>query len=142
MFILDPHTYIIDHYNPSVRISDLVSYTTYVVCVNFIQEWRDLQFKVDSKRQIFWETFLRQFLFTLRVFARNLLKGNHRKNTFRILFWCLALGSNSGFLPNKPTHYLLPTRQRWLPVTTKNDVSLEIKHTMPFANRHYYGLHR
>ena len=31
------HTYIIDHYNPSVGIIDLVSHTTYVVCVNFIQ---------------------------------------------------------------------------------------------------------
>ena len=44
------HTYIIDHYNPSVRIIDLVSHTTYVVCVNFIHKWRDLQFKVDSER--------------------------------------------------------------------------------------------
>ena len=30
------HTYIIGHYNPSVRIIDLVSYTTYVVCYNFL----------------------------------------------------------------------------------------------------------
>ena len=30
------HTYIIGHYNPSVRIIDLVSDTTYVVCVNSI----------------------------------------------------------------------------------------------------------
>ena len=51
------HTYITGHYNPSVSISDLVSHTTYVVCVNFIHKWRDLQFKVDTKRQIFWETF-------------------------------------------------------------------------------------
>ena len=51
------YTYIIGHYNPSVRIIDLVSHTTYVVCVNFIHKWRDLLFKVDSKRQIFWETF-------------------------------------------------------------------------------------
>ena len=29
------HTYIIGHYNPSVRIIDLVSHTTYVVCLNF-----------------------------------------------------------------------------------------------------------
>ena len=29
------HTYIIGHYNPSVRIIDVVSHTTYVVCVNF-----------------------------------------------------------------------------------------------------------
>ena len=46
------HTYIIGHYNPSVRIIDLVSHTIYVVCVNFIHKWRDLQFKVDSERQI------------------------------------------------------------------------------------------
>ena len=32
------YTYIIGHYNPSVRIIDLVSYTTYVVCVNFIHK--------------------------------------------------------------------------------------------------------
>ena len=29
-------TYLIGHYTPSVRIIDLVSHTTYVVCVNFI----------------------------------------------------------------------------------------------------------
>ena len=71
-----------------------------------IHKWRDLQFKVDSERQIFWETFM-AILFTLRVFTRNLLRGNRPKNTFRILFWCLAWGSNSGFSSNKPTHYLL-----------------------------------
>ena len=36
-------TYIIGHYNSSVRIIELVSHTTYVVCVNFIHKWRDLQ---------------------------------------------------------------------------------------------------
>ena len=46
------HTYIIGHFNPSVSIIDLVFHTTYVVCVNFIHKWRDLQFKVDSDRQI------------------------------------------------------------------------------------------
>ena len=55
---LDVHiTYIIGHYNPSVRIIDLVSYTTYVVCVNFIHKWRDAQSIVYSEQQIFWETF-------------------------------------------------------------------------------------
>ena len=47
------HTYIIGHYKPSVRIIDLVSHTTYIVFVTFMQKWRDLQFKVDSERQIF-----------------------------------------------------------------------------------------
>ena len=51
------HTYLIVHYNPSVRIINLVSHITYVVCVNFIHKWRNLQFQVDSEWQIFWETF-------------------------------------------------------------------------------------
>ena len=100
-------TYIIGYYNPSVRIIDLVSHTTYVVCVNFIHKWRDLLFKVDSERQIFWETFHGNFLFTLRVFARNLLRGNRQRKTFRILFWCLAWDTNPSFSSNKPIHYLL-----------------------------------
>ena len=99
-------TYIIGHYNPSVGITDLVSHTTYVVCVNFIYRWRDLQFKVDSERQIFWETF-HSNLFTLRVFARNLLRGNRRRNIFRISFWRLAWNTNPVFSSYKPTHYLL-----------------------------------
>ena len=76
------HTYIC-HYNPSVRIIDLVSHTTYVVCANFIYKWRDLRFKVCSKRQIF------EKLFHGNV-ASNLLRGNRRGNTFCILFWCLT----------------------------------------------------
>ena len=54
--------YIIGHYNPSVRIIDLVSHTTYVVCVNFIHKWRDLQFKIDYERQSFWKTFHGNFI--------------------------------------------------------------------------------
>ena len=36
--------------------------------------------------------------FTHRVFARNLLRGNYRRNTFCILFWYLAWSSNPGFM--------------------------------------------
>ena len=50
------HTYIIGHYNPSARITNQLL-TPLMLCVNFIREWRDLQFKVDSERQIFCETF-------------------------------------------------------------------------------------
>ena len=56
----------------------------------------------DFLRNFWW-----QFLFTLRGFTRNLLRGNRRRNTFCILFWSLARGSNSGFSSNKPTHCLL-----------------------------------
>ena len=77
-------TYIIGHYNPSVRIIELVAHTTCVVCIHFfyINKWRDLQFKVDSERQIFLRNFFMTILFILRVFARNLLTGNRRRNTF------------------------------------------------------------
>ena len=56
------YTFIIGDYNSSVRIIDLVSHTTYLVCVNFIHKWRDLQFKFDSEWQIFWETFHVNFI--------------------------------------------------------------------------------
>ena len=51
-------------------------------------------------------------LFTVRVLARKLLRGNCRRNTSRILFWCLAWGSNPGFTSNKTN--TLPTRPRRL----------------------------
>ena len=101
--IIHTYTYIIGHYIPSVRIIDLVSHITCVVCVNFIHKCRDLQFEVDSERQIFWELFM-AILFTLRIFARNPLRVNRRRNAFHISFWCLAWGSNPGFSSNKPTH--------------------------------------
>ena len=51
------HMCIIDYYNPSRRIIDLIARATYVVCVNFIYTWLDLQFKTDFKRQIFEKLF-------------------------------------------------------------------------------------
>ena len=46
------HTYIHNwSLQPFSQDYELVSYTTYVVCVNFIHKWRDLQFKVDFDRQ-------------------------------------------------------------------------------------------
>ena len=84
------HTYIIGHYNPSVRIIDLVSHTTYGVGGYLI-----------------FEKLFMAILFTHRVFVRNLLRGNRRRNNFRMLFWCLAWDSNPGFSSNKPTDYLL-----------------------------------
>ena len=32
---------------------DIFSHTSYAVCINFMHEWQDLQFKVDFERQIF-----------------------------------------------------------------------------------------
>ena len=39
---------------------------------------------------IFLRNFSLQYLFTLRVFARNLLRGNRRRNTFRFDVWAGA----------------------------------------------------
>ena len=54
------YTYIIDHYNPLVRITPnwLTPFMLFV-CVNFICKGRDLQFNVDPERQIF-EKLLQQ----------------------------------------------------------------------------------
>ena len=62
------HTY---KYSPLQYLSqdyDLASHIPYIVCVHFIHDWQDLQFKVDSKQQII-ERFFIAILFTLRVFA-------------------------------------------------------------------------
>ena len=47
----------------------LASHITQDVCINFIHECRDLQFKVDLVRQIFKKLFRTIFYLTLRVFA-------------------------------------------------------------------------
>ena len=60
-------------HNPSVRIIDLVSHNTYVVCVNFIYKWRDPKFKDDSERKFFENLFM-AVLITLRVFTTNSLR--------------------------------------------------------------------
>ena len=62
---LQTHTYIHNiHNSPLQSFSQdygLASHITHVVCVNFIREWRDLQFKFDSERQIFEKLFHGRF---------------------------------------------------------------------------------
>ena len=64
------HTYIIGDYNHSVRIIDLVSNTTYVVYVNFIHKWRELQFHGNF------------YLFSEFLPEIGWEEGNRRRNTF------------------------------------------------------------
>ena len=47
---------------PFIQDYDLACYITYVACINFMHEWRGLQFKVDSERQIFEKVFMATFL--------------------------------------------------------------------------------
>ena len=68
------HTYIIGHYNPLARIVDLVFHTNYVVCVNFIHKWRDLQFKVYLKTELILHT---QHNWSLQIFSQDYNLTSH-----------------------------------------------------------------
>ena len=48
------HNWPLQHFSQDY---DLASCAIYVVWVNFIHKWRDLQFKVDSERQILGKLF-------------------------------------------------------------------------------------
>ena len=69
---------------------DLASHITYVVCVNFIHEWRELQFKVDSERQIF-EKFFIAILFT-QSFCQKSAEKKSLKQRFHIFVLMFGLG--------------------------------------------------
>ena len=59
------HTYITGHYNPSVRIIDLVSHNTYVVCVNFIHKWRGTySLKSTPNDRFFKKLFMAIFIYS------------------------------------------------------------------------------
>ena len=89
VFARNLHTYMIGHYNRSVRIIDLVSHTTYFVCVNFIYKWRNLQFKVGSEWQIFWRTSW-QFYFYSQSFCQKSAERKSSKKYF--LYFVLMSG--------------------------------------------------
>ena len=69
----------------------LASHTTYVVCVNLIHEWQDLQFNIDSERQIFFKNF-----FHGRFIYVNNIKDNSTRyliNLYKILEIHAAMNS-------------------------------------------------
>ena len=73
---------------------DLASHTTYFVCFNFIHEWWDLQFKIDSEIQFYSQSF-----------CQKSTEGKEAEEIFSFL--CLTWVLNSCLTSNKPTHYLL-----------------------------------
>ena len=64
------------------------SHTTPVVCLNFIRKWRDLQFNVDSERQIFWETFSWQ-VYLLSAFLPDICWKEIAKEIFFFSYFVL-----------------------------------------------------
>ena len=99
-------TYIISHYNLSVRIIDLVSHTTYVVCVNFIRKWRDLQLKSTPN-----DRFYEKLVIAVLIYSQSFCQKSAVEIAEKILFvFCFDVwpgGLNLGFTSNKSTHYLL-----------------------------------
>ena len=89
------------HYKLLVRIIDLVSHTTYIVRVNFVHKWRDLQFKVDSERQIFWETFHGN-LIQNQSFCQKSAESKSQKKYFLYFVLMPGLGLESWLLNTKP----------------------------------------
>ena len=104
-FVLWPMLYqcMLIHNSPLQPFSQdygLASHTTHVVCV-FILYVSGGTYSLTPNDRIF-RSFLMAGLFTLRVFARNLLRGNRRRTIFfHISFFMPGLTSN------KPRHYLL-----------------------------------
>ena len=92
-------TYIIGHYNPLVRITDLVFRTTYVVCVNFIQSTPNDRF--------FRKLFMAVLFYSQSFRQKSVEKKSPKKYFFCILFSYLAWGSKPSFTSNKPTYYSL-----------------------------------
>ena len=70
------HTYIIGPYNSSVRIIDIVSYTAYVVCVNFIHNCGIYSLKSTPNDIFLLRNFSWEFYLLSEKSARNLLRGN------------------------------------------------------------------
>ena len=84
------HTLTISHYNPSVRIIDQFL-TPLMLCVLILYISGEIYNLKSTPNDRFFEKFFTAILFTLRVFARNLMRGNRQINIFfHILFWCLA----------------------------------------------------
>ena len=89
------HTYI--HNWPLQPFSQdycfLVSRTTYVVCIKFI-------YKIDAERQIFWESFHGNFIYSQSFWQKSAESQSPKKYFLYFVFM-----SNPGFTSNKPTQY-------------------------------------
>ena len=91
------HTYIIGHYNPSVRITTK-PLTPLMLCALIL-------YMTPNNSSL--RSFLMPIVFTFSVLVKNLLRGSRRRNIFIFSFRCLTWGLNLGLTSNKSTHYLL-----------------------------------
>ena len=92
---------------PFTQDYGLASYTTHVACVNFIREWRDLQFNVDSERQIFEKLFLGRFIYSQSFCQKSDEKKSSKKYFSYFIFDDWPGTQTHTFASNKPTHNIL-----------------------------------
>ena len=83
------------------------SFSHHLCCVLILYKSGGTYSLKSTSNDRFFKKLFMVILFTLRVFDRNLLRGNRRRNTFRISFLCLAWDSNPDYSSNKPQHYLI-----------------------------------
>ena len=91
------HTHIIGHYNPSVRITALLL-TPLMLCAFILYVSGGTYSLTSTPNDRFFRNFFMAVYFSLRVFARNLLRGSHPKNILHISFLMTDLGYEPRFL--------------------------------------------
>ena len=99
-------TYIIGHYNPSVRIT-AQHLTPLILCALILYVSGGTYSLTSTANDRFLRNFFMACLFTLRIFVRNLLRGSRRRNIFHISFLMTDLGYESILLRliNRHTTY-------------------------------------
>ena len=96
LYIVYTHTYTHNwSLQPFSQDYVLASHTTYVMCVNFIHKRRDLQFKVDSERQIFEKLFHVNFI-NPQSFCQKSAERKSPKKYFHIFVLMSDLGFELG----------------------------------------------
>ena len=86
------NTYRIGHYNPSVRIIDLVSHTAYVVCVNFIYKLRGTYSLKSTANDRFFEKLFMAVLIYTQSFCQKSAERKSPKKYFSYFSLMSGLG--------------------------------------------------
>ena len=110
------HTYIIDHYNPSVRITAGLL-TPLMLCALILYVSGGTYSLMSTPNDIFffWEAFHGNFICS-QSFCQ---QSAERKSPTKYFFPYFVLMSGLGFRSNKSTHYLRPNYVSILP-SSKN----------------------
>ena len=82
-------------YSTYRQVYDLASHTSYVGCINFLREWQDLHFNIDSERKIFKKFFNNNFIYS-QNFCQ---KSTERKIAEKIFFFYIFLMRDLGYEP-------------------------------------------